>query len=111
MIVRVQTRVIVETIIDYHQLSWPFERAFSLNPTEQMVQVMATFSINLLPNVASSKHPTVWLAWLSAGGWFWAVDGRVRKRFGAFGALSDLSRERPRVLGVHVRNNFIHPHQ
>ena len=30
MIVRVQTRVIVKTIIDYHQLSLPFERAFNL---------------------------------------------------------------------------------
>ena len=29
MIVRVQTCVIVETIIDYHQLSWTFERALS----------------------------------------------------------------------------------
>ena len=29
MIVGVQTCVIVETIIDYHQLSWPFERAFT----------------------------------------------------------------------------------
>ena len=30
MIVRVQTCVIVETIINYHQLSWPFERAFKI---------------------------------------------------------------------------------
>ena len=29
MIVRVQTYVIVETIINYHELSWPFERAFT----------------------------------------------------------------------------------
>ena len=34
MIVRVQTRVIVKTIIDYDQLSLPFERGF-INPVQQ----------------------------------------------------------------------------
>ena len=52
----VQKRTIVETIIDYHQLSWPFERAFKLPIIHSQREIKEIFDPEKLTLAINLEH-------------------------------------------------------